>query len=110
VGVGGGVAEVIDGDDLDVVPLAAFIVGAQHIAADAAINAAANGRMKGVMAVNTLPLVSVDFNHNPASCTYDATQTRVMGGTLVKVLGWYDNEWGFSNRMLDMTEAFANTR
>ena len=77
---------------------------------DAAINEAANGRMKGVMAVNTLPLVSVDFNHNPASCTYDATQTRVMGGTLVKVLGWYDNEWGFSNRMLDMTEAFANTR
>ena len=77
---------------------------------DAAINEAANGRMKGVMAVNTLPLVSVDFNHNPASCTYDATQTRVMGGTLVKVLGWYDNEWGFSNRMLDMTEAFANVR
>ncbi|HEX7130805.1 MAG TPA: type I glyceraldehyde-3-phosphate dehydrogenase [Rhodanobacteraceae bacterium] len=77
---------------------------------DAAINEAANGRMKGVMAVNTLPLVSVDFNHNPASCTYDATQTRVMGGTLVKVLGWYDNEWGFSNRMLDMTEAFANAR
>ncbi|MGN6312710.1 MAG: type I glyceraldehyde-3-phosphate dehydrogenase [Rhodanobacteraceae bacterium] len=77
---------------------------------DAAINEAANGRMKGVMAVNTLPLVSVDFNHNPASCTYDATQTRVMGGTLVKVLGWYDNEWGFSNRMLDMTEALANAR
>ncbi|MBS0432557.1 MAG: type I glyceraldehyde-3-phosphate dehydrogenase [Proteobacteria bacterium] len=77
---------------------------------DAAINEAANGRMKGVMAVNTLPLVSVDFNHNPASCTYDATQTRVMGGTLVKVLGWYDNEWGFSNRMLDMAEAFANAR
>jgi glyceraldehyde 3-phosphate dehydrogenase len=74
---------------------------------DAAIVAAANGRLKGVMAVNTKPLVSVDFNHNPASCTYDATQTRVMEGTFVKVLGWYDNEWGFSNRMLDMTEAFA---
>ena len=77
---------------------------------DAAISEAANGKMKGVMVVNTKPLVSVDFNHNPASCTYDATQTRVMGGTLVKVLGWYDNEWGFSNRMLDMTEAFANAR
>lgn len=77
---------------------------------DAAIEEAANGNMKGVMVVNTKPLVSVDFNHNPASCTYDATQTRVMGGTLVKVLGWYDNEWGFSNRMLDMTEAFANVR
>ncbi|HJP98442.1 MAG TPA: type I glyceraldehyde-3-phosphate dehydrogenase [Rhodanobacteraceae bacterium] len=75
---------------------------------DAVINEAANGRMKGVMAVNTKPLVSIDFNHNPASCTYDATQTRVMGGTMVKVLGWYDNEWGFSNRMLDITEAFAN--
>jgi glyceraldehyde 3-phosphate dehydrogenase len=75
---------------------------------DAAINDAANGAMKGVMAVNDKPLVSIDFNHNPASCTYDATQTRVMGDTLVKVIGWYDNEWGFSNRMLDMTEAFAN--
>lgn len=72
---------------------------------DAAINAAANGAMKGILAVNTKPLVSVDFNHNPASSTYDATQTRVMGGTLVKVLSWYDNEWGFSNRMLDMTVA-----
>ncbi|MDE2271768.1 MAG: type I glyceraldehyde-3-phosphate dehydrogenase [Xanthomonadaceae bacterium] len=77
---------------------------------DAVIDEAASGRMQGIMAVNTKPLVSVDFNHNPASCTYDATQTRVMGGTLVKVLGWYDNEWGFSNRMLDMTEVFANVK
>ena len=74
-------------------------------AIDAAIREAADGPMKGVMAVNTQPLVSVDFNHNPASCTYDATQTRVMGKTLVKVIAWYDNEWGFSNRMLDMTRA-----
>ncbi len=74
-------------------------------AIDAAIREAAEGPMKGVMAVNTEPLVSVDFNHNPASCTYDATQTRVMGKTLVKVIAWYDNEWGFSNRMLDMTRA-----
>lgn len=74
-------------------------------AIDAAIREAAEGAMKGVMAVNTEPLVSVDFNHNPASCTYDATQTRVMGKTLVKVIAWYDNEWGFSNRMLDMTRA-----
>ncbi|TBR40446.1 MULTISPECIES: type I glyceraldehyde-3-phosphate dehydrogenase [Dyella] len=72
---------------------------------DAAINEAANGKLKGILAVNTKPLVSVDFNHNPASSTYDATQTRVMEGTLVKVLSWYDNEWGFSNRMLDMTVA-----
>jgi glyceraldehyde 3-phosphate dehydrogenase len=72
---------------------------------DDAINEAANGALKGILAVNTKPLVSIDFNHNPASSTYDATQTRVMGGTLVKVLSWYDNEWGFSNRMLDMTIA-----
>ncbi|WP_445145982.1 type I glyceraldehyde-3-phosphate dehydrogenase [Dyella sp. Tek66A03] len=72
---------------------------------DAVINEAANGALKGILAVNTKPLVSIDFNHNPASSTYDATQTRVMGGTLVKVLSWYDNEWGFSNRMLDMTVA-----
>ncbi len=74
-------------------------------AIDAAISEAASGSMKGVLSVNTQPLVSVDFNHNPASSTYDATQTRVMGKTLVKVISWYDNEWGFSNRMLDMTSA-----
>jgi glyceraldehyde 3-phosphate dehydrogenase len=72
---------------------------------DTIINEAAQGDMKGILEVNTKPLVSVDFNHNPASSTYDATQTRVMEGTLVKVLSWYDNEWGFSNRMLDMTVA-----
>jgi glyceraldehyde 3-phosphate dehydrogenase len=72
---------------------------------DAAVNEAANGALKGILGVNTRPLVSVDFNHDARSSIYDATQTRVMGGTLVKVLSWYDNEWGFSNRMLDMTEA-----
>jgi glyceraldehyde 3-phosphate dehydrogenase len=72
---------------------------------DAAINEAANGAMKGILTTNTKPLVSIDFNHNPHSSIYDATQTRVMAGTLVKVLSWYDNEWGFSNRMLDMTRA-----
>ncbi|HKJ95518.1 MAG TPA: type I glyceraldehyde-3-phosphate dehydrogenase [Gammaproteobacteria bacterium] len=74
---------------------------------DRIIQAAADGPLKGILDVNTKPLVSVDFNHNPASSTYDATQTRVMDGTLVKVLSWYDNEWGFSNRMLDMTEALV---
>jgi len=72
---------------------------------DAAINEAASGALKNILAVNTKPLVSIDFNHNSHSSIYDATQTRVMGGTLVKVLSWYDNEWGFSNRMLDMTKA-----
>ena len=75
---------------------------------DAAVNEAANGRLKGILGINTKPLVSVDFNHNPLSSIYDSTQTRVMEGTLVKVLSWYDNEWGFSNRMLDMTLALAN--
>ena len=74
---------------------------------DRIVQAAADGPLKGILDVNTKPLVSVDFNHNPASSTYDATQTRVMAGTLVKVLSWYDNEWGFSNRMLDMTEALV---
>ena len=72
---------------------------------DAAVREASEGALKGILGVNTQPLVSVDFNHNPLSSIYDATQTRVMGGTLVKVLSWYDNEWGFSNRMLDMTRA-----
>jgi glyceraldehyde 3-phosphate dehydrogenase len=72
---------------------------------DQVIAEAANGKLKGILDVNTKPLVSIDFNHNPASSTYDATQTRVIDGTLVKVLSWYDNEWGFSNRMLDMTVA-----
>jgi len=72
---------------------------------DAIVNEAANGALKGILSVNTQPLVSIDFNHNPHSSIYDSTQTRVMEGTLVKVLSWYDNEWGFSNRMLDMTRA-----
>ncbi|PKM15974.1 MAG: type I glyceraldehyde-3-phosphate dehydrogenase [Gammaproteobacteria bacterium HGW-Gammaproteobacteria-2] len=72
---------------------------------DSVVREAAEGRLKGILGINTQPLVSIDFNHDPRSSTYDATQTRVMDGTLVKVLSWYDNEWGFSNRMLDMTVA-----
>jgi glyceraldehyde 3-phosphate dehydrogenase len=73
---------------------------------DAVVKEASQGALKGILGVNEKPLVSVDFNHNPLSSIYDATQTRVMGGSLVKVLAWYDNEWGFSNRMLDMTLAW----
>lgn len=72
---------------------------------DAAVLEASNGALKGILGINTKPLVSVDFNHDSRSSIYDSTQTRVMGGTLVKVLSWYDNEWGFSNRMLDTTLA-----
>ena len=65
--------------------------------------AAGGGALKGILAYSDGPLVSVDFNHDPASSTYDATLTKVIDGTLVKVCAWYDNEWGFSNRMLDTT-------
>jgi glyceraldehyde 3-phosphate dehydrogenase len=69
--------------------------------------AASKGALKGVLAYNDQPLVSVDFNHDPASSTYDATLTKVIEGTMVKVCAWYDNEWGFSNRMLDTAVAWS---
>ncbi|NMG46627.1 type I glyceraldehyde-3-phosphate dehydrogenase [Azoarcus communis] len=69
---------------------------------------ASKGALKGVLAVNEAPLVSMDFNHDPHSSVFDATQTRVMDGNLVKVLAWYDNEWGYSCRMLDAAKALAN--
>jgi glyceraldehyde 3-phosphate dehydrogenase len=74
---------------------------------DAAAGKTFNGALKGVLAVNDLPLVSIDFNHNPASSTFDMTQTKVMPGNFVRVLSWYDNEWGFSNRMLDTLVAMG---
>ncbi|GMV30770.1 MAG: glyceraldehyde-3-phosphate dehydrogenase [Rhodanobacteraceae bacterium] len=72
---------------------------------DQVVREASEGALKGILGFNKAPLVSVDFNHDPRSSIYDATLTKVMGGTLVKVCSWYDNEWGFSNRMLDMTLA-----
>jgi glyceraldehyde 3-phosphate dehydrogenase len=66
--------------------------------------------LKGILEYNREPLVSSDFNHNAASSVFDATLTRVSNGTLVKVSSWYDNEWGFSNRMLDVTVALMNAR
>jgi glyceraldehyde 3-phosphate dehydrogenase len=77
---------------------------------DAAVREASEGALKGILGINTKPLVSIDFNNNPLSSIYVATQTRVLEGTLVKVLSWYDNEWGCSNRMLDMTVVFAKAR
>jgi len=71
---------------------------------------ASTGALKGVLEYNDEPLVSCDFNHNPASSVFDASLTKVMGGNLVKVLSWYDNEWGFSNRMLDTTVALVNAK
>jgi len=74
------------------------------------MRAAADGELKGVLDYNDEPLVSIDFNHCPASSTYDAGLTKVMEGTLVKVCAWYDNEWGFSNRMLDTALALHNAK
>lgn len=71
---------------------------------------AAEGSLKGVLAYNEAPLVSIDFNHDPASSTFDASLTKVIEGKLVKVIAWYDNEWGFSNRMLDTTVALMSAR
>jgi glyceraldehyde 3-phosphate dehydrogenase len=75
---------------------------------NAAVRSAAEGSLAGVLGYNEAPLVSIDFNHDPHSSVFDATLTRVMDGNLVKVLSWYDNEWGFSNRMLDTTIALMN--
>ena len=72
------------------------------------IKTASQGKLKGILEYSDGPLVSVDFNHNPASSIFDATLTKVSEGTLVKVCSWYDNEWGFSNRMLDTTVALMS--
>jgi glyceraldehyde 3-phosphate dehydrogenase len=70
---------------------------------------AAKGRLKGVLAVESEPLVSVDFNHHPASSIFDTTQTQVINGNFCRVLSWYDNEWGFANRMSDVAAVIAKT-
>ena len=73
----------------------------------AMVTAAASNQLKGVLALNDQPLVSSDFNHNAASSTFDLTQTQVLDDTCVRVLAWYDNEWGFSNRMSDTAVAMG---
>jgi len=72
------------------------------------LKVASEGDLKGILSYSDGPLVSIDFNHNPSSSIFDATLTKVMPGGLVKVCSWYDNEWGFSNRMLDTTLALMN--
>jgi glyceraldehyde 3-phosphate dehydrogenase len=74
---------------------------------NAAIKAAAEGSLKGILGYTTSPNVSIDFNHDPHSSVFHMDQTKVMGGTLVSILSWYDNEWGFSNRMADTAVAMA---
>jgi len=77
---------------------------------NAAMKEAAEGEMAGVLEYCDEPLVSIDFNHNPASSNYDSLQTKVFNGRWVKVMSWYDNEWGFSNRMLDNTLALMQAK
>jgi glyceraldehyde 3-phosphate dehydrogenase len=72
-----------------------------------AMEAASKQQLKGILGVTNEPLVSIDFNHNPASSTFDLTQTQIVDGRLVRVLAWYDNEWGFSNRMADTAVAMG---
>ena len=74
---------------------------------NAALQAAANGPLQGILDYCTEPLVSCDFNGNPASSTVDAATTTVIGGTMVKVMSWYDNEWGYSNRIVDLVKLMA---
>ena len=74
---------------------------------DAMVRAAQGNRLKGILTVNDEPLVSTDFNHNPASSIFDLSETQVLDGTFVRVLSWYDNEWGFSNRMSDVAVALG---
>ncbi len=77
---------------------------------DAILKDASETTLKGILEYNDKPLVSVDFNHNPASSIYESTLTKVMEGQFVKVLAWYDNEWGFSNRMIDTTIALMKAK
>ena len=75
-----------------------------------AMKAASTGALRGILDYNTAKLVSVDFNHQAASCTLDATQTAVVDRQLARIMGWYDNEWGFSNRMIDTAVLFGGMR
>ena len=77
---------------------------------DKVLQEASQGRLKNILGFNREPLVSIDFNHDPRSSVYESSLTRVIDGRLVKVCSWYDNEWGFSNRMLDTTIALVNAR
>ena len=75
-----------------------------------AILAASKGTLKGILITNDQPLVSSDFNHNPASSIFDLKQTQVIDGQFVRIMAWYDNEWGFSNRMSDTAVAMAKAK
>jgi glyceraldehyde 3-phosphate dehydrogenase len=71
---------------------------------NAAMKKASEGPMKGILQYVDEPLVSIDFNHDPASSCFDSLSTKVLGGKMVKVLAWYDNEWGYSCRLVDLAK------
>jgi len=106
----------LDGSSIRVptpnVSLVSFDVNLKTHATAAQINdamkAAAEGELKGILDYSTAKLVSADFNHVPYSCSFDAPQTTVVDGALARVMGWYDNEWGFSNRMSDTAALFGS--
>ncbi len=77
---------------------------------NAAIKRAAAGKLKGILSVNELPLVSTDFNHNPHSSIFDLTQTQMVGDNFIRIVSWYDNEWGFANRMADVAVYIGKLR
>jgi glyceraldehyde 3-phosphate dehydrogenase len=94
--------------NVSVVDLKCVVKKATDVAAvNAAFLSAADGPLQGILELTNEPLVSIDFNHNPASSTVAVDQTKVIDGTFVRVLTWYDNEWGFSNRMADTAVAMA---
>ncbi|HEY6394517.1 MAG TPA: erythrose-4-phosphate dehydrogenase, partial [Candidatus Binataceae bacterium] len=75
---------------------------------NAAMKKASEGSLKGILVYSEAPLVSIDFNGNPASSIFDAPLTKVLGSRLVKIFSWYDNEWGYSNRLADITAYVAD--
>jgi glyceraldehyde 3-phosphate dehydrogenase len=105
-----GIAVRVPTPNVSVVDLTATIEkDADEKAVNAAMKKAAEGALKGILAYSDAPLVSVDFNGNPASSIFDSPLTKVLGGKLVKIFSWYDNEWGYSNRLADVT-AFVASR
>jgi glyceraldehyde 3-phosphate dehydrogenase len=105
-----GIAVRVPTPNVSVVDLTATVEkDADEKAVNAAMKKAAEGPLKGILAYSEAPLVSVDFNGNPASSIFDAPLTKVLGGKLVKIFSWYDNEWGYSNRLADVT-AFVAAR
>ncbi len=95
--------------NVSLVDLSAVVEKSTSVEAiNAMMKEAAEGELKGILAYSEEPLVSIDYNHTSVSSTFDATLTKVIGGTLIKVLAWYDNEWGFSNRMIDTALAMAH--